>query len=339
MATAINTPNAMCYFQPRLHPYSDERIPGSATPCRVMPKTIKFFNAPGIVHQVKREPGQMTYNGGTIVMNTTHVAARLVATPMTVIHTAYDTNGGGENWDSVVIPTAEVATWFRNELIGADRVAGAIGTMPRRPVCRVHEATATTVKAEFVHERYIVRKSYAITSGMLQHKEVKLGDGQWFDIDNGIKESRHGYYDEFCWTKTVVPERFSVPVVRADSRDPWLRFNRPDMAAGGGQAAAPVAPAAPVAWEPTPQQVATAMAGPRSVMPPHIKERMVAMAITLKEQWQCSVCADDHEPSAKILTDCGHYLCEGCQTSWKAQQKEQRKAAWQCPECRCPHAY
>ena len=66
-----------------------------------------------------------------------------------------------------------------------------------------------------------------------------------------------------------------------------------------------------------------------SSIPAHIKEEMIDMATRLKKEWECPICMEMIKPDGLEITNCGHYFCKGCITTFKAN-----KTDCKCPVCR-----
>ena len=202
--SAINCPNARIYYKP-----IPGIAPGSMMHCRVMPKTIKIFTDLRN-KQFKREPGAMTIHTpypcpaeerlGYIVMSDNPVAERLVGTAMTYKHTIEATTDHQmDSWRMVETTTLPA------DCVSADG----------RPI---------TKREEENNGRFIKRTMTTYTSGILQHKEVNLGDGLWFAIDTGTKEIWHyTSYESPCFCYEPMAGRFNVPINRGDENDPFVR--------------------------------------------------------------------------------------------------------------------
>ncbi len=307
--------------------------------CRVMPKTIKIFydlrNK-----QFKREPGAMTIHTpypcpaeerlGYIVMSDNPVAERLVDTAMTYEHTIE------------AITDHQIDSWRMVETT----------TLPAD--CVSADGRPITKREEENNGRFIKRTMTTYTSGILQHKEVNLGDGLWFAIDTGTKEIRHYNYESPCFCYEPMAGRFNVPINRGDENDPFVRNvpmtprqveHRAREAERIAQInayfslGAPIVLVAPVApWRPTADAVniALTVAG-RTVMPSHIKEIVVASA--KDEQWECQVCFDSYSACKGGLTDCGHHVCAECVKKISENALTAHEPVWKCPTCRCLHPH
>jgi hypothetical protein len=379
MASAINTPNATIYFKPETrnqHHMPGLAVRCRVMPKTI--KFFMNAPSTGIKQVPRSSPTSTTVvsphiswmgygRTGDIVMDTTPVPTRLTTTPKVCVQVQNFGYTDVGIWGQSFVSPDQVVASVASLLKGCDAITGAtkagMGEWRSRWTVKVISATPTDIKA-VIHtyhthdaETYggrpptwlagsldsVYYRHITLTSGNLQHKEAFI-NGNWMPIDDGLEHATGYYYDDgFSYTKPL-PGRFDTPIVsiRASHQHQWMVIsptNDEVLVPYTPRVVVRAVPVVPVAWEPTAQQVATALAVPRTVMPSHIKERMVLLGTTLNEQWQCCVCADDHAPSTKVLTDCGHYLCEGCQSSWKAKQKAERKVVWNCPECRCPHAY
>jgi hypothetical protein len=66
-----------------------------------------------------------------------------------------------------------------------------------------------------------------------------------------------------------------------------------------------------------------------AVVPAHIKEELMEMATRLKKEWECPICMEMIKPDGLEITNCGHYFCKGCITTYKTN-----KVDCKCPVCR-----
>jgi hypothetical protein len=312
-----------------------------------MPKTVKLFNDNGhTTRQLKREPGAMTlqmvygHQGGQPLFDLYHIKLdsapaqhRLVSANAVLIRYT-DINESNDYSRQEFYSTAQQAA----EVLKLKDGYEVISESPNGIHCYRERP--------FKQHRFI-----DISTGQLQHKQANLGDGVWFGIDAGYVYAATRYYDENITNAKPLPGRWNgadMPPrrLRVNQHNPnelisieqWDEQQIPIRAAADAVIAARVAAITARATAAAAPARAAAAAQPKpGSMPIHVKQMIVDMAIELNKSWCCCVCVTDQAPNVQMLTDCGHYLCFGCQFNWKAQERGKGKATWACPECRCEH--